>query len=241
MTLFPRHRLACLLVTACAAAFLAPPVAATSKAATVAPAPAAQAKTARAQLDAFTRGLKGLDTSFTQQVYDPNGQRAETSSGSVKMAAPRQFRWQYLQPAPQLIVADGDHLWIYDPELEQVTVRNQSQEEQDSPLSVLIDPSELDRLYRVAEGGRVGGLDWLVLKPKKPDEAPFQQARLGFGATGLARMELRDSLGQRTVIAFGAWKRNPAFAAGTFRFKPPAGVDVVGTVSPGAQVSPLRD
>ena len=120
-------------------------------------------------------------------------------------------------------------------------MRQQSLEEQDSPLSVLIDPTELDRQYKVSEGGRAGGLDWLVLVPRKLDDAPFQKARLGFGAAGLSRMELTDGLGQRTVIAFSGWKRNPGFAANTFRFTPPKGVDVVGTVSPSAQVSPLKD
>ena len=211
-----------------------------------APAPAASAtapaaKSARSQLDAFTRGLKGLDASFSQQVYDPNGRKSDTSSGTVRLSAPRQFRWEYRLPAPQLIVADGDHLWIYDPELEQVTVRQQSLEEQDSPLSVLIDPTGLERQYKVSEGGKAGGLDWLVLVPRKADDAAFQKARLGFGATGLTRMELTDGLGQRTVIGFSAWKRNPSFPADTFRFTPPKGVDVVGSVSPSAQVSPLSN
>lgn len=214
-------------------------------AAVAAPVPAAPAATtakpARSQLDAFTRGLKGLDASFTQQVYDPNGRKAETSSGTVRLSAPRQFRWEYRLPAPQLIVADGDHLWIYDPELEQVTVRQQSLEEQDSPLSVLIDPTGLDRQYKVSEGGKAGGLEWLVLVPRKADDAAFQKAKLGFGATGLSRMELTDGLGQRTVIGFSAWKRNPAFPADTFRFSPPKGVEVVGSVSPSAQVSPLAN
>ena len=199
------------------------------------------ARTARVQLDVFTRGLKGLDSSFSQQVFDPNGRKSDSSAGTVRMSAPRQFRWEYRQPAPQLIVADGDHIWIYDPELEQVTVRQQSLEEQDSPLSVLIDPTELDRQYRVSEGGRAAGLNWLVLAPRKAEDAPFQQARLGFDASGLARMELTDGLGQRTVIGFSGWKRNPTFARGTFRFTPPKGVDVVGSVSPAAEVSPLRD
>jgi hypothetical protein len=84
-----------------------------------------------------------------------------------------------------------------------VTVRNQSAEEQGSPLAVLIDPTELDRQYKVSEGGVSGGLEWLVLAPKKRDDAAFSSARLGFGPTGLARMEMQDSLGQRTVIGFG--------------------------------------
>ena len=219
---------------------------ASAGAASAAPVPAAKpaaaaTASARSQLDAFTRGLKGLDGNFTQQVYDPNGRKSDSSAGSVRLSAPRQFRWEYRQPAPQLIVADGDHIWIYDPELEQVTVRQQSLAEQDSPLSVLIDPTELDRQYRVSEGGRAGGLNWLVLAPRKTDEAPFQRARLGFGAAGLAQMELTDGLGQRTVIGFSQWKRNPAFPRGTFRFTPPKGVDVVGSVSPSAQVSPLKD
>ena len=196
---------------------------------------------AREQMIAFTKGLKGLDAHFEQRVFDPNGRQSETSSGSVQLSAPRQFRWEYQKPSAQLIVADGDHIWIYDPELEQVTVRNQSLEEQGSPLSVLIDPAELDRQYKVSEGGRASGLEWLVLLPRKGDEAPFQKARLGFGANGLVRMELNDALGQRTVIGFSAWKRNPRFPADKFKFTPPAGTDVVGDVGPAAQVTPIHD
>ena len=218
----------------------APAMAATPAKAKSASATVPAKSVGRERLMAFTKGLKGLDARFEQRVFDPNGRPSETSSGSVKLFAPRQFRWEYLKPAPQLIVADGDHIWIYDPELEQVTVRNQSMEEQGSPLAVLIDPTELDRQYKVSDGGKVGGLDWLVLVPRKEEDAPFQKAKLGFGAAGLVRMELNDGLGQRTVIGFGPWQRNPAFGAGTFRFTPPKGVDVVGSVMPGAQVSPLK-
>jgi outer membrane lipoprotein carrier protein len=196
---------------------------------------------ARQKLVAFTTGLKGLDGRFDQRVYDPDGRVSQQGSGTVKLSAPRQFRWEYLKPAPQLVVADGDQVWIYDPDLEQVTVRNQSAEEQNSPLSVLIDPSELDRQYKVSDGGKSGGLEWLLLAPKKGEDASFKQARLGFGPTGLVRMELDDSLGQRTVIGFGPWQRNPKFSAATFRFTPPPGTDVVGTPVRKAQVTPLQD
>jgi outer membrane lipoprotein carrier protein len=196
---------------------------------------------ARQKLLAFATGLKGLDGRFEQRTYDGDGRVSQQGSGTVKLSAPRQFRWEYLKPAPQLVVADGDQVWIYDPDLEQVTVRNQSAEEQNSPLSVLIDPTELDRQYKVSEGGSAGGLEWLELAPKKADDASFRQARLGFGPGGLARMELQDSLGQRTVIGFGPWQRNPKFPAATFRFTPPPGTDVVGTPVRKAQVTPLKD
>jgi outer membrane lipoprotein carrier protein len=201
--------------------------------------PLAQAG-AREKMVAFTSGLKGLDGRFDQQVFDGDNP-PKITSGTVKLSAPRQFRWEYLKPSPQVIVADGDQVWIYDPDLEQVTVRNQSAEEQGSPLAVLIDPTELDRQYKVSEGGVSNGLEWLLLAPKKADDAAFKSAKLGFGPSGLVRMELHDSLGQRTVIGFGPWTRNPKFAAGTFSFTPPKGTDVVGDVVKHAQTTPLRD
>ena len=196
---------------------------------------------ARDRLDAFTRGLQGLSAEFEQEVYAPGGALDETSTGTVQLQAPRQFRWEYLKPYPNLIVADGDHIWIYDPDLEQVTVRQQSLEEQNSPLAALIDPGELDRQFHLKDAGDGEGLQWLELTPKKPEDAPFDRARIGMGASGLVRMEMFDALGQRTVMTFKPWKKNPAFAAGTFVFKPPAGVDVVGEVAEGAEVMPLAD
>jgi len=201
--------------------------------------PLAQAG-AREKMAAFTAGLKGLDGRFEQRVFDPDG-NATTSSGTVQLSAPRQFRWEIRKPSPQLIVADGDQVWIYDPDLEQVTVRNQSAEEQSSPLSALIDPTELERQYKVSEGGASDGLDWLVLAPKKGDESGFTQAKRAFGPRALWRMEMQDTSGQRTVIGFGPWSRNPKFAPATFRFTPPKGTDVVGTPVKSAQVTPLKD
>lgn len=196
---------------------------------------------AREQLAAFTQGIQGLQSRFEQRVYDGNGRQTETSSGVVMLKVPRQFRWEYQQPFPQLIVADGDQIWIYDPDLEQVTVRKQSYEEQSSPLAVLIDPGELDRQFRTREAGREGELEWLELLPKKPDDAPFEKARLAFGANGLAQMELFDGLGQRTVLSFADWQRDPSFAGDAFRFVPPPGVEVVGDLVEHAEVTPLRD
>ncbi|HYG05707.1 MAG TPA: outer membrane lipoprotein chaperone LolA [Stenotrophomonas sp.] len=184
---------------------------------------------ARAELDAFTRGLKGLDGQFSQQVFDAGGRVKETTSGRVALAAPRQFRWEYTKPYHQLIVADGKKVWIYDPDLQQATVRPQGEEERNSPLNALIDPSRLAAQFDISEEAAPrDGLQWLSLTPKVGTDASFQMASLAFGPTGLARMEVVDAIGQRTAIRFDAWKRNPSFAAGTFQFTPAKGVDVVG-------------
>lgn len=185
---------------------------------------------ARDDLKSFTTGLKGLDGQFSQQVYDAKGKLKESSSGRVALSAPRLFRWEYAKPYPQLIVADGKKVWVYDPDLQQVTVREQGSEEQNSPLSALIDPAKLDQQFNVKESGTADGLQWLTLTPKSEGEASFQSARLGFGKGGLNRMEVLDAVGQNTKISFSGWKRNPAFAATTFKYTPAKGVDIVGDI-----------
>jgi outer membrane lipoprotein carrier protein len=183
---------------------------------------------ARDDLTMFTKGLKGLDGQFSQQVFDANGKRKESSNGRVAMSAPRLFRWEYVKPYPQLIVADGKNVWVYDPDLQQVTKRAQGAEEQNSPLAALIDPSRLEKDFLVQESPAKDGLAWLQLKPRNANEASFASAMLGFGKAGLVQMQVVDSLGQRTVFSFSGWKRNPSFAKSTFRYTPPKGVDVVG-------------
>lgn len=183
---------------------------------------------ARDDLAQFTKGLTGLDGSFTQQVYDAGNRLKETSTGHVQLSVPRLFRWEYVKPYPQLIVADGNKVWIYDPDLEQVTVRAQGAEEQNSPLAALFEPAKLDQRFVVKETGPGDGLDWLSLTPKNDEDASFRSARLGFAGGKLMRMEVDDAVGQRTRIEFSQWKRNPRFAADTFKYTPPEGVDVIG-------------
>jgi len=183
---------------------------------------------ARASLDRFTNGLEGLQGQFTQQVHDANGRVHERSSGQVALSVPRLFRWEYENPYPQLIVADGSRVWVYDPDLEQVTVRPQGEEEQNNPLAALIDPAILERDFVVEEAGGSDGIEWLRITPRQASDAGFQDARLGFEGDALVTMDVVDALGQRTVIGFSDWRRNPSFEAGTFEFTPPQGVDVVG-------------
>lgn len=184
---------------------------------------------ARDQLTSFTKGLKSLDGRFSQQVFDSKGKLKERSTGRVALAAPRQFRWEYATPYPQQVIADGKTVWIYEPDLQQVTRRAQGAEEQSSPLAALINPVRLDAQFNVAESGAANGLQWLALTPKGDVGASgVRSARLGFNAAGLARMQVVDQLGQRTDILFSGWKRNSTLPAATFRFTPPKGVDVIG-------------
>lgn len=193
------------------------------------------ATTAREQLDAFAQNLNSLSGSFSQTVFDANGRRGDTSQGTLALQAPRQFRWDTQGPYKQLIVADGDKVWIYDPELEQVTVRDQGTQESHSPLTVLTDLSRLDHDFRASEQGERDGLQWLRLKSRGKDPQ-FEYADIGFDGNTPRRMVFVDTLGNRTEIAFSDWQRNPALSSDTFRFAPPKGADVVGdaTVNPSA-------
>ena len=198
------------------------------------------ADSARARLDAFAKGITSISTDFAQQVFDPNGGAGKSSSGTLALNAPRQFRWEVAKPYQQLIVADGEKVWVYDPDLEQVTVRAQGTEEAHSPLTVLTDLSQLDRDFSTSEQGTHDGLVWLRLK-SKDKEPQFVWCDLGFDANGLARMDFEDSLGNRTQISFSHWQRNPKLPEGTFHFVPPKGVDVIGDATPAAQAFPLRN
>lgn len=198
----------------------------------------AVAGSAREDLEAFAHNLDVLEGRFEQRVYDPNGQLDDSSSGTLALRAPRQFRWQVVEPFPQLIVADGDNVWIFDEDLAQVTVRAQSIEEAQSPLTVLTDLGQLDRDYEAGELPDAEGLRWLRLTPRA-DEAPFVHCDLGFGPEGLSQMVLYDRLGQRNALHFSGWRRNPALDPALFRFVPPEGVDVVGEAVENADVFPI--
>jgi len=198
------------------------------------------ADSARARLDAFAKDLHSVSAAFEQQVAGANGGAGKTSRGTLALKAPRQFRWDTTSPYQQLIVADGEKVWIYDTDLEQVTVRAQGTEEAHSPLTVLTDLSQLDRDFTTSEQGQREGLAWLRLKSKDKDPQ-FAYADLGFDATGLERMRFEDTLGDKTEIRFSDWKRNPPLPADAFHFTPPAGVDVVGDPTPTAVAHPVKD
>ena len=173
----------------------------------------------------FTRDLHGMSASFGQQVFDDMGRLVETSSGQVYLSEPNRFRWDYREPFEQYIIADGDKVWVYDVELEQVTVRDQGAAESESPLSVLAQPERLAEHYDVSSMGD----GWVRLAPRGED-AQVEKVDLRFDHDRLVAMEIHDSFGQRTSLTFSEQHRNPELAQDLFRFSPPDGVDVLGDI-----------
>jgi len=182
---------------------------------------------AREQLNHFSAGLESLHARFEQKVISSDGTVEDSSSGEVWLSRPRRFRWEYGGDFPELVVADGERVWIHDVTLEQVTVREQSAAEADSPLALLIDPGRLDDEFAVREAGEAFGLQLLELTPKER-ETEFERIVLGLRASSLELMIMEDAFGLRTEIRFEQIERNPSLDAALFIFEPPDGVDLIG-------------
>lgn len=185
-------------------------------------APIASATDARMQLDAFAEGLETLSGHFEQVSIGETGRIVEESSGALYFSQPDLFRWNYHEPFPQQIVADGGKLWHFDESLDQVTVRDQP-EAGESPLLVLTRPELLDRFYRIEAGDDPDVLEFVPLA----EDPEFELARLYFRRGIPAMLELRDGFGQLTQIMLGNLIRNPDLDPDVFTFTPPDGVDVL--------------
>jgi outer membrane lipoprotein carrier protein len=184
-------------------------------------------ESARAHLERFAGDLTSLHANFEQQVVNSAGLVEDRSSGSVWLHRPQKFRWQYGGDFPELIVADGSHIWMYDEVLEQVTVRDQSQLAANSPLTLLTDISGLDRQFEVRDLGAVDGLNLLELRSNDM-ESEFERILLGLTEHGLATMTMEDAFGFRTEISFSEVERNPELDQDLFRFVPPESADLIG-------------
>jgi outer membrane lipoprotein carrier protein len=164
--------------------------------------------------------------SFTQVVRDKNQKTLQQSSGRMEFSRPGRFRWEYTKPYEQTIVGDGSRLWIYDKDLNQVTVRKLDRALGASPAALLAGSNEIEKSYALTAAGSEGGLDWLEAVPRTQDTA-FERIRLGLSKVGLEAMELKDQFGQTTVIKFGDLQRNVKIPPESFRFTPPKGADVI--------------
>ena len=178
-------------------------------------------------LHRFLESTKTLRADFSQTVIAKNGRKPQVSNGVLMLSRPGKFRWQIEKPYAQLLVGDGDKVWIYDPDLRQVTVKKVGNALGSTPAALLVGDDALDKNFTLREAGERNGMAWLEAIPKSADSG-FEKLQLGFAGSDLKAMELYDNFGQTTSLAFSHLERNPQIAPGLFRFTPPAGVDVIG-------------
>lgn len=179
------------------------------------------------RLDRFFDGLKSLDTGFEQNVSDSAHRQTQHTRGTLQILRPGRFRWTYTEPYEQLIVTNGARLWVYDPDLAQVTVSKLDASIGNTPALLLSTEQPLDELFLITELPPENDIAWVQLDPRQED-SNFTRIRLAFDRETLHAMEIVDGFGQTMSIRFSGLRRNPALDAASFEYRPPAGVDVVG-------------
>jgi outer membrane lipoprotein carrier protein len=191
------------------------------------PGAAAQTDNGLQRLEAFTAQLESLRAQFVQSLFDAQGKAVQESRGTVLLQRPGRFRWEYRLPYEQLIVADGEKLWVYDTELQQVTVKELDNALGNAPIMLLSERRPLAEDFIIHNLQPRDGLQWVELEPRVKD-TDFTRITLGMDEQGMKVMELRDSFGQATEVRFVNLEINVVPAAGSFVFVPPAGVDIIG-------------
>lgn len=190
--------------------------------------PSWQAEAAESSVELLKRFLASthaLKADFEQVVLDESGRPAQRSQGRFFLQRPGRFRWDYEQPYHQEIVSDGEKVWFYDADLEQVTVKRLDQAIGSTPALLLSGELELEQNFRLENQGRTAGLAWIKLWPRS-ENSSFQYILIGMDGKALERMELSDNFGQLTRIYFSNVKTNLRLDPNLFQFTPPAGADV---------------
>ncbi|MDZ4140750.1 MAG: outer membrane lipoprotein chaperone LolA [Methylotenera sp.] len=180
-----------------------------------------------ASLKKFYDETHAVSASFHQIVTDKKGQKIQDVYGEMQLKRPNKFRWDYKKPFEQQIISDGKQVWLYDTELAQVTVRELSKALGSSPAALLAGEGGLDNNFKLVNAYRKDNLDWVSTNPKDL-ESGFNKISLGFKGDTLQEMDMVDSFGHQTKIVFSNVVHNPVIKPGTFLFKLPKGVDVVG-------------
>ena len=179
------------------------------------------------QMQHFLSRVHSLKADFTQVVMDPNLRKVKQSHGTLLIKRPNRFRWDYATPNKEIIVADGTNVWMYDVELQQVTVKPLDGTLAASPAVLLSGSNDVGENFKIEDLGEKDGMAWVGLTPKVKD-TDFRDVRLAFRNGTVAVMELKDALGNLTRITFEHVKRNPKLSDNQFRFTPPPGADVIG-------------
>ena len=184
-------------------------------------------------LESFVKTAQTGRADFSQVVTAPakEGQapRVKTSTGTFEFSRPGRFKFVYKKPFEQSIVADGQTLWLFDVDLNQVTARKQSQVLGSTPAALIAAGPDLKALqadFTLSDAPDKDGLQWVLATPKAKD-GQLLSVRVGFKAATLNALEILDSFGQRSLLTFAAFEVNPALNAAAFQFKPPPGADVI--------------
>jgi outer membrane lipoprotein carrier protein len=181
----------------------------------------------RVLLDRFLTETQTMSANFKQTLRASDGKLMQESAGVFYLQRPGKFRWNYTQPYPQEIVSDGEQVWVYDVDLEQVTVQRQGAGQNNTPMALLQNKQKLEDAFEIQERGTESGLHRIELLNKK-DDVDFDRIVLGLDAQGLRFLRLHDQFEQTTDIFFTELQSNPELDAGIFQFTPPEGVDVFG-------------
>lgn len=176
-------------------------------------------------LQAFVDEVKTGRASFTQTVSSPDGSKVKRSSGRFEFMRPDRFRFAYDAPFEQLIVGDGQQVWLHDVDLEQVTVRPMNQALGATPAALLAG-GKVDKDFKLEALPDADGQQWLRATPRVGDSG-IQSLKIAFRGKALSEVEILDAFGQRSRIVFSAVESNPVLAADRFRFTPPKGADVL--------------
>jgi outer membrane lipoprotein carrier protein len=173
----------------------------------------------------FAQNVKSGKAAFTQTVTSVDGAKKKTSSGQFEFVRPNRFRFVYAKPFEQHIVADGQKVWLYDVDLNQVTVRPLAQALGATPAALLAGAT-LDKDFKLEPAPTVEGIEWVLATPKVKD-GPIQSLRVGFKGRELAALDIVDAFGQRSALRFTALEQNVKLSEDQFRFTPPKGADVI--------------
>ena len=178
------------------------------------------------QMRAFSSSTQSARGEFTQRTFKASGQVAEASSGNFAFAKPGKFRWEVRKPFEQLMVADGESLYFFDKDLNQVTVRKMGDAMGATPAAILFGSAELDQSFVLKDMGERDGLQWLEARPRSK-EAGFDLISIGFRDGSPEAMDVHDAFGRRTLFSFKGVERNPKIDGEAFKFVTPKGVEVV--------------
>lgn len=182
------------------------------------------------RLEKFINHVDTFEATFTQEVVSEDGKVSPASIGKIQLSRPGRFNWEYEKPYPQRIIADGKNIWIYDIDLEQVTVKPLGDALSATPVALLTQKGQLIDNFQLTEQESRESLSWVELEPKTED-ADFQRILIGLDHEGIKGMDLLDQFGQTTMIRFHETKYNINIPSSQFKFTPPEGVDVIGQPS----------